>query len=289
MVFTLHFPYYTFFYYSWGLKKESLALEEFQEKIGRLNEHPGFSLSRTGALISTEFPFLAASPDAVFSCPCHGKGVVEIKCPFKFKNALISTAAKTKDFPLTFNEEESRYVMDTEHAYYYQVQLQLFITGYRFGFFVVYTELDLVYITVPYDERFLSASIAKAKKFFLEVIMPELIGGYFYLKSTMQKEVPANTIENKYLPCYCQQEDPKNLPIVICADNNCKRKKFHESCIKSQSNPPKRITKIWKCDTCKKAARAVAAAAAKAKKNNLPVVPNNSQVQRRALSNITNK
>ena len=119
-----------------------------------------------------------------------------------------------------------------------------------------------------YDGRFLTASIPKAKKFFFEVIMPELIGGYFYLKSTMQKEVPANTIENKYLPCYCQQEDPKNLPIVICEDKNCKRKKIHESCIKSKTNPTKRITKIWKCDTCKKGARAVAAAAAKAKKNN---------------------
>ena len=75
-------------------------------------------------------------------------------------------------------------------------------------------------------------------------------------------------------------------PIVICADNNCKRKTFHESCIKSQTNPPKRITKLWKCDTCKKAARA---AAAKAKKNNLPVVPSNSKVQRTALSNITNQ
>ncbi|XP_032789728.2 uncharacterized protein LOC116926910 isoform X2 [Daphnia magna] len=120
---------------SWGLKKESVALEAFEENLNHINEHPGFTLSRAGALISTAFPFLAASPDAIFSCPCHGSGVIEIKCPFKFKNGLISTAAKTKGFPLIYNEETRMYSMDQDHAYYFQVQLQLcFFCGlYRFG------------------------------------------------------------------------------------------------------------------------------------------------------------
>lgn len=260
-------------------------MEAFEENLNHINEHPGFTLSRAGALISTAFPFLAASPDAIFSCPCHGSGVIEIKCPFKFKNGLISTAAKTKGFPLIYNEETRMYSMDQDHAYYFQVQLQLFISGYRFAFFVVYTALDLVYVTVPYDADLLSASIPQAKKFFLEVIMPEVLGGYFYLKSTMRTEVPHNNIVNQYLPCYCQKELPGSSKTVFCADENCKRKKFHESCIKWQLNAPKRITKLWKCDTCRKINRA---AAPKTRRHTLLLVPDTNPVQRNVLSNVTN-
>ncbi len=178
------------------------------------------------------------------------------------------------------------YSMDKDHSYYFQVQPQLFISGYRFAFFVVYTALDLVYVTVPYDADLLSASIPKAKKFFVEVIIPEVLGGYFYLKSTMRTEVPPNSIVNQYMPCYCQKELPGSSKTVFCADENCKRKRFNESCIKSQLNAPKRITRITrKCDTCRKIYRA---AAAKTRRHTLLLVPDTNPVQRNVLSNVTN-
>ena len=181
------------------MRNESVALEEFEEKINHVNEHPGFTISRACALISTEFPFLAASLDAIFTCPCYGNGVIEVKCPFKFKNVTITTAAQTKGFPFIYSEEKNSYSMDKDHAYYFQVQPQLFIAGYRFAYFVVYTTLDMVYVTVPYDADLLSVSIPQAKKNVLEVIMPEVLGGYFYLKSAMRNNVPQNSLENKYL------------------------------------------------------------------------------------------
>ncbi len=41
--------------------------------------------------------------------------------------------------------------MNKAHDYYYQVQLQMYTTGYRFAVFVVYTTVDLMYREVPYD------------------------------------------------------------------------------------------------------------------------------------------
>jgi len=32
--------------------------------------------------INPEWPFIGASPDGVISCQFHGKGVLEVKCPY---------------------------------------------------------------------------------------------------------------------------------------------------------------------------------------------------------------
>jgi hypothetical protein len=148
------------------------------------------------------------------------------------------------------------YSMDNDHAYYFS-SAPTFHCWVSLCFCGLYC-VDLVYVTVPYDADLLSASIPKAKKFF-EVIMPEVLGGYFYLKSNMRTEVPPNSIVNQYLRCYCQKNYLKVKKPVFCADENCKRKRFHESSIKSQLNAPKRITKLWKCDTCRKIYRTAAA------------------------------
>ena len=42
-----------------------------------------------------------ASPDGIIVCDCHGKGLLEIKCPHKYRNGLRSWQ-DDKDFP--FNE-----------------------------------------------------------------------------------------------------------------------------------------------------------------------------------------
>ena len=44
--------------------------------------HPFFELQKSGLVLDTENPFIVASPDGIISCSCHGKGVVEVKCPF---------------------------------------------------------------------------------------------------------------------------------------------------------------------------------------------------------------
>ncbi|EFX66120.1 hypothetical protein DAPPUDRAFT_332523 [Daphnia pulex] len=97
----------------------------------------------------------------------------------------------------------------TTTLYYSQEQFKSSFSflGIALLFFGLYC-VDLVYVTVPYGADLLSASIPKAKKIFVEVIMPEVLGEYFYLKSTMRTEVPPKSLLNQYLRCYCQKESP---------------------------------------------------------------------------------
>ena len=59
----------------WGCRHEQLALEIYSNKT----QHENMKLSKCGFFISTEYPFLGASPDGVVECSCCGSGVCEVK------------------------------------------------------------------------------------------------------------------------------------------------------------------------------------------------------------------
>ena len=90
--------------------------------------HTNFRCFCCGLVISEQYNFIAATPDAVMSCNCCGSGIVEIKCPFVMKDNDPDEAQ--------FLENGS---LETSHQYYYQVQTQLFVCGAEFGDFVVCT------------------------------------------------------------------------------------------------------------------------------------------------------
>ena len=86
-------------------------------------------------VINGEWPFIGASPDGVVDCSCHGKGVLEIKYPFCHCNSTIQSAATDRKFCLQQSGERLR--LDKNHAYYYQIQTQLFVCGVEHADFCV--------------------------------------------------------------------------------------------------------------------------------------------------------
>ena len=52
------------------------------------DQHTEFILEDAGLFISMERPYIGASPDAIVTCECCGKGTVEVKCPFCFKDGF---------------------------------------------------------------------------------------------------------------------------------------------------------------------------------------------------------
>ena len=58
-------------------------------------------LAKGGLIISTEFPFIGASPDGLVLCSSCGKGFVEIKFPFDQRDNYIFEAVENDHFYLT--------------------------------------------------------------------------------------------------------------------------------------------------------------------------------------------
>ena len=61
----------------WGCRHEHVALEMYTHMFG--GEHEDFRVSKCGLFISTEYPFLGASPDGHVQCSCCGLGICEVK------------------------------------------------------------------------------------------------------------------------------------------------------------------------------------------------------------------
>ena len=96
--------------------------------------------------------YIGASPDGMRQCSCHGRTVIEIKCPYKYRD--IHPAA---DLCLS----DANYCLDkdcklkTGHRYYTQVQTHLLVTGVSTCDFVVWTNAGMVVVNVPRDKSLL--------------------------------------------------------------------------------------------------------------------------------------
>lgn len=207
------------------------------------NHHENLVIKDVGLVISEDHQFLAGSPDGIVTCDCHGDSLIEIKCPFKHRYESVYTAAKDNvSFPLRLQENE--FILPSSHPYFYQVQLQMFVTGIHSSYFVVFTSVDLVSVLVTFDEEFIQSKLSFVRLFWEKCVIPEMIGTAFTRPKMMVENADK---ENSYPPCWCKQDPDENM--ILCNSDRCFRKIFHSKCVKERV---KRLNlKIWKCDDCK--------------------------------------
>ena len=70
--------------------------------------------------------FLGASPDAVVSCSCCGKEVLEIKCPYSIANLIPSESNLTY---LRKTAVDGKVNLVSSNPYYSQVQTKWVLLG----------------------------------------------------------------------------------------------------------------------------------------------------------------
>lgn len=106
----------------WGIEHESDARDQY---ISMMDDcHNNFQFTVSGLHVNPNYPHLGASLDGLVECECCGKGLLERKCPYKFRDKDPNEI-----------EDESFYLQHTgnskelchTHAYYFQVQGQLSI------------------------------------------------------------------------------------------------------------------------------------------------------------------
>ena len=72
----------------------------------------------SGLVINPQWPFIAAPPDGVINCDCHGKGVLEINCPFTHET-ITEVVMSNSSFCL--EDRDGCLQLNCKHTYYYQV------------------------------------------------------------------------------------------------------------------------------------------------------------------------
>ncbi|KAJ8666776.1 hypothetical protein QAD02_008438 [Eretmocerus hayati] len=96
-----------------------------------------------GLMVNPNIPWLGFSPDGLVP---NLKRIVEIKCPYKFKDLPVNEMIKKLSFIDTTGEN---YSLKEKHKYHCQVQLGMFIANVPRCDFVVYSAADNNCIIIP--------------------------------------------------------------------------------------------------------------------------------------------
>lgn len=103
------------------------------------SSHQNFVLKSSGLVLNPDWPHLGASPDGIVECNCCGRGVIEIKCPYCNNDEDVENIASSGK---CFANTDGTLHLDKSHAYYYQVQTQLYICNVEYCDFCVCTFPD---------------------------------------------------------------------------------------------------------------------------------------------------
>lgn len=143
-----------------GLDMEPAAVEEYC-RAREVNHY------RCGFLIHPDAPWMGSSPDGIVYDPKGQSvhGLVEIKCP---------NVASYVDCPY-IKISEGTHSLRKSHAYFWQIQGQMLISGLDWCDFVVYTQEDMFIQRIPRDDETIKTMKEKIDYFFF----------YFYINASL--------------------------------------------------------------------------------------------------------
>lgn len=155
---------------TWGLDNEDLARQQYY--VIMKSKHANACVKSTGFIISIEKSPFGASPDGLVVCNCCGAGCIEIKCPYRMREegVHIPQFAEMKNSFIV--QSNGRYILDREHSYFYQVQLQMYCTQTSYCDFIVWSPNGIFIEKIQVDKEFLAINLEKAAEFHKIVIKP---------------------------------------------------------------------------------------------------------------------
>lgn len=147
---------------AWGVTNEPEAVKAFQAQTNLQVVETGVWLHESGVL--------GASPDGLVG----QDHVLEIKCPYTQRNQSLDDALAHKTFCL--EKKSGIYYLKRDHAYWHQVQGQMYLTQRMLCYFVVWTTTWCIIIEIPKDPAW-AVNLNKLTDFYFSQIFPKIVEG----------------------------------------------------------------------------------------------------------------
>ena len=142
---------------------------------------------------------------------CCGRGTLEIKCSYSHRGESVELASEDKNFCLK-RASDGMLHLDPKHAYYYQIQTQIFVCDVEYCDFCLCTfngdESGLHIERVYKDTSLWNDCVERAESFFRTCILPELLGKTVY-KVKQQKTTASLHLPETVTTPDCDQQQAK--------------------------------------------------------------------------------
>ena len=238
----------------WGLDNEKLAKEYYVKE--QLSDHSNFIATESGLVISTKYPFLAATPDGFVECSCCGKGVLEVKCLYTLRSENLFDHLDKIDCIERVDDELELKVDD---KFMYQVQTQMAVCSVSYCDLVLWTPKSMFINRVSADPEIAKEIVLKSENFFYACVLPELVGKLYsrpqpevtsVLNVVFETELPSSPTASSQtrdeLFCVCQKPFDEMLDYIGCDNESCVYKWWHFSCANISHVPEG----DWVCPLC---------------------------------------
>ena len=153
------------------------------------------------------------------------------------KRPLTELATSDESFCIEYVNGE--YILKKDYAYYYQVQLQMFLTQAKACYFFVYSREASLCQMILFDEVFLAEKVPVAKNVFVYAILPKLLGRWYSRIHVAPPKIKENVIDNQNT-CTCRNQN------IVSGTANCSDKTYHLSCLGLEVQPKGK----WFCPYC---------------------------------------
>lgn len=136
-----------------------------------ISNHVDLKVQKCGLFLLKE-SYIAASPDGIATCKCHGTALIEIKCPYTIRNKTITEGAKECQFLATTDDAIK---LSKTHKYYTQIISQMAIANIDKCYFIVWTNKDLFMEIVTFDEKHWKNVKTNLEIFYKSFVCPALL------------------------------------------------------------------------------------------------------------------
>ena len=148
---------------NWGITNEDKAQGAYWELV--LEIHSNLEYFDSGLHVNPNFSHLGVTPDGIISCDCCGKGLIQIKCPFKHRD---KHPHEIPDGDLYLQQDEGgEFHLRDDHEYYYQKQGQVAVSNMEYCDFICWTPYGMHCETILQDpEHFYDITKPALDKFY---------------------------------------------------------------------------------------------------------------------------
>ncbi|KAK9704004.1 YqaJ-like viral recombinase domain [Popillia japonica] len=147
----------------WGKQHEKVTVLAFETTTGMKVTPAGLYLDLCG--------FIGVSPDGFV----NGDTLIQIKCPFKFRNTSLQQALRNdRSYIVHINEKNERQV-NSIHEYWHQIQGALHLTLRNKCLLVIWTPGECEIIEICKDEDW-KENIPVLQNFYLTKFVPYILG-----------------------------------------------------------------------------------------------------------------
>ena len=212
----------------WGIKNEATARKAYLQRAKET--HTNLKFQPAGLHMDIQHPHLGASPDGLIECECCGAGLIEIKCPFKYRQCEL---AEVKDNRFCLQPNEGQLNLSHKHPYYIQIQGQLALCKKTYCDFIVWTQRSMHIERIDHNPAVFESIKPALDNFFCVVILPRLLLGKGGQHDKENDPPHITSATSRY--CWCH--GPEQGKMIACDNQTCSVEWFHFNCVGLHRKP----------------------------------------------------